>query len=82
MSVRGLAPHQQPVPVLGYCMLLAYVGMDFQLSLFPLREAGDGFLALFPTAASHCQEFKVVWRVAVESLRHLLGMAEEISLGC
>lgn len=41
-------------------MLLANVGLDFQLNLFPLREAGDGVFVLFPTAASHCQEFEVV----------------------
>lgn len=67
--MRGLAPHQQPVPVLRYCMLLADVGLDFQLNLFSLREARDGVFALFLTAASHCQEFEVVWHVAVGSSR-------------
>lgn len=69
MSVRGLAPHQQPVPVLGYCTLLAHLELDFLLNLSPLREAGDGVFALFPTAASHCQEVEVVWHVAVGSSR-------------
>lgn len=71
MSVRSLALHQQPVPVLGYCTLLAHVGLDFQLNLFPLREAGSGVFVLFPTAASHCQEVEVVWHGAVGSSRQV-----------
>lgn len=50
-------------------LLLAHMGSDFQLNLFPLREAGDSVFALFLAAASHCQEFEVVWHVAVGSSR-------------
>lgn len=83
MSVRSLALHQQPVPVLGYCTLLAHVGLDFQLNLFPLREAGSGVFVLFQ------QQHPIARRSRLCGMgqwgapgRFLLGMAEKMSLEC